>query len=258
MKLFIIILFLINSTLSAIDLHLPGSAIHNATSGSVLLFPSPTATYGNPACRNNGIETSATYLFSLEELPYYNFHAHYNLNNIGLHLGGSLLSHPLYLESCGILSVNYLFKNISIGSSLKLLYNQVEKYHEVFALMADVGIIWENVAISNSLSVKNVTQSSYFTEKLPVVYLWETAYKLTSQSKVAVGLEKETDFKFSFKIAGRYDLTNMFTILSSYQFEPNRIGVGIVFNLRNLLFSYSVRTHQYLPLNHYISIGYGL
>jgi len=69
-------------------------------------------------------------------------------------------------------------------------------------------------------------------------------------------LEKENDFDFSFKFAGRYDILRQLSLISSYQFEPNRIGMGAVFNLYKFNLVYSVRTHQYLDLTHYISLSY--
>lgn len=255
MKLFIIVL-LFCTTLSAIDLHLPFSAIQNATSGLVLIQPSPSAANSNPACSFPGIETSATYLFSMEDLPFYNFHVQYKYRNFGFHIGNSFLAHPLYRESCSIFGLSYTYHEFSIGSSIRHLYNIVEEYHENSAILADMGLLWQNGNISTGLSVRNVTHSKFMEEQLPIVYLWESCFSITQKSSLSVGLEKETDFDFAFKIAGRYDIHKVLTILSSYQYEPDRIGVGAIFNLKDFNICYSVRTHQYLSINHYISLNY--
>jgi len=256
MKLFIIIILLFCSSLSAVDLYLPSSAIQNATSGSVLIYPSPSAANNNPACSSQGIETSATYLFSLEDLPYYNLHVQYKYRNFGFHVGSSFLTHPLYKESSNSFSLNYTYLNFTFGSSIKHLYNMVENYHEDSTILANVGLLWENENNSTGFSIRNITHSSFLEEQLPIVYLWESCFPITQKSRISVGLEKESDFDFAFKVAGRYDVHKIFTILSSYQYEPDRIGVGAVFNLKYFKFCYSVRTHQYLPLNHYISLNY--
>ena len=255
MKLFIII-FLFCTILSAIDLHLPISAVHNATSGLVLIHPSPSAASSNPACLFPGIETSATYLFSMEDLPFYNFHAQYRYRNFGFHLGSSLLSHPLYKESISTFTLNYAYYEFAIGSSIRYLFNMVDEYHEDSALLVDMGLLWQNGSISTGLSVRNVTHSQFLEEQLPIVYLWESCFSITNKSRLSVGLEKETEFDFAFKIAGRYDVHKVLTILSSYQYEPDRIGVGAIFNLKDFSICYSVRTHQYLSRNHYISLSY--
>jgi len=256
MKLLIICFLLFSLSLFSIDLHLPASAIQNAASGSILIYPSPSAADSNPACSCKGVETSATYLFSMEDLPYFNFHFQQKYKHIGIHLGSSYLAHPLYQESINTLSLNYSYSYFTIGSSLRYLYNSVEDYNKGQSISADIGILWQNENILSSLSILNVTQSKLLQVKLPVVYLLESCYKITDKSRISVGLEKETDFEFSFKIAGRYDIYKALTILSSYQFQPDRIGIGMVFNLNSFSICYSVRTHQYLSLSHYISIGY--
>ncbi len=258
MKFIFITLLLFCTFLSALDLHLPASAIQNATSGLVLLYPSPSAVNGNPACLSQGIETSLTYLFSMEDLPYYNLHAQYKFQHFGLHLGSSYLAHHLYTESNSMFSLNYSYDAFTLGSSIRYLYNSVEGYHKDSAILADLGLVWNEGNISSSLSVHNVTHSSFLEERLPIVYFWETCFSITNRSKLSIGLEKETNFDFAFKLAGRYDVHKLLTILSSYQYEPDRIGVGAVFNLKNFSICYSVRTHQYLSLNHYITLNYAL
>jgi hypothetical protein len=255
MKLFIVIL-LLSTTLAAIDLDLPVSAVQNATSTLVLIYPSPSAASSNPACSNSGIESSITYLFSMEDLPYYNLHIQYNYHNFGFHLGNSLLTHPLYIESDNMFTLNYNYNDLSIGSTLHYLYNKVEEYHEDSTLFADIGLLWKNGNIATGLSIHNVTHSSFLEEQLPIVYLWESCFSLTPKSKLSIGFEKEIDFDFTFKIAGRYDIHKFLTILSSYQYGPDRIGIGAVFKLKDISICYSIRTHQYLSLNHYISLNY--
>ncbi len=256
MKFFIIIFLIYCTTLSAIDLHLPSSAIQNATSGLVLIYPSPSAAKSNPACTFAGVETTATYLFSLEDLPFYNFHIQRKYRDFGFHIGNSFLAHPLYKETSSIFTLNYTHQEFTIGTSIRYLYNMVKEYHEDSSLLADMGLLWENGNISTGISVHNLTHSKFLEEQLPIIYLWESCFSITQKSRLSIGLEKETDFDFTFKIAGRYDIHKIFTILSSYQYEPDRMGVGAIFNLRDFNICFSTRTHQYLPFNHYISINY--
>ena len=132
----------------------------------------------------------------------------------------------------------------------------VKGYHEDSVILADLGLLWQNGNISTGLSVCNVTHSRFLEEQLPIVYIWESCFSITNKSSLSLGLEKETDFDFAFKIACRYDVHKVLSILSSYQYEPDRIGVGAIFNLKDFSICYSVRTHQYLSLNHYISLIY--
>ena len=112
--------------------------------------------------------------------------------------------------------------------------------------------------IITGFSVRNFLQANFLNEQLPVFYLWETCYNISPKSKISIGLEKQTDFDFSLKIAGSHNLFRILTILTSYQYEPDRIGIGAIFNLKKIIFTYSIRTQQYLDLTHYISVGYAL
>ena len=254
----IILLLILSVHLPAIDLNLPPSAAHNATNGLSLILLNPSSGSLNPAICNPGIETSATYLFGLKELPYYNFHSAFRLGNFGFLLGNSYLDHKLYNENIANLAVNYRFQRFSFGLNFRHLYNKIENYQKDSSIIYDAGFIWENNKIITGFSVRNFMQSSFLEEQLPVFYLWETCYNISSKSKISVGLEKQTDFDFSFKIAGSHNLFRILTILTSYQYEPDRIGIGAVFNLNKIKITYSIRTQQYLDLTHYISVGYAL
>ena len=242
--------------LNSLELNLPVSAVQNATSGLNLIFPTPASAATNPAISISGFESSATHLFSLAELPYYNIHLAYQFGNFDLHLGDSYLDHEFFRENHASLSGCFSWQEISIGLALRLLQNEVTGYHEASATLFDAGLLWENGDFSTAIAVHNITQSSFLETDLPVLILWESCYELSEKSRISLGWEKENDFDFAFKFAGRYDLFNIFTILTSYQFEPDRIGVGTVFHLKGINVSYSVRTHQYIDFTHYISVGY--
>ena len=203
-------------------------------------------------------EHTAAYLFSLEDLPFYNFHVQYKYRDFGFHIGSSFLSHPLYKENSNLFTLNYNHNELTIGSSIRHLYNMAENYHEDSALLIDMGLLWQNGNISTGLSVRNIAHIRFLEEQLPIVYLWESCFSITQKSRLSVGFEKEMNFDFAFMIACRYDVHKVLTILSSYQYEPDRIGIGAIFNFMDFNICYSVRTHQYLSLNHYISLNYAL
>jgi len=242
--------------LSCLELNLPLSAAQNATSALNLIFPTPASAAVNPAICVSGFETSGTQLFSLNELPFYNVHLAYSFGNFGLHLGDAYLDHEFYFENHLFLSTCVNWQQISIGLALRMLHNEVSGYHDASTYLFDAGLFWKNGRFSTALAVHNITQSKFLELKLPVSILWESCYRFSKKSKISVGWEKENNFDFTFKIAGRYDLFNLLTILTSYQFNPDRIGVGTVFHLKGVKITYSVRSHQYIDLTHYISVGY--
>jgi hypothetical protein len=192
----------------------------------------------------------------MRELPLYNLHLAYSFGRFGFHLGESYLDHELYKENHFSLSTNYRWNSISAGIALRMLHNTVENYQEASSYLFDSGIHWNNGKFETALSIQNFSQSSFLDTKLPVSILWESCYQISELSRVTIGWEKEDDYNFSFKFAGRYDIFSVMTILASYQYEPDRIGAGTVFHINKINISYSVRTHQYIGLTHYVSVGY--
>jgi hypothetical protein len=256
-RLFLLLLLIMSSVfLLALDLNLPVSAVQNATSGLNLIFPTPASSAANPAICLAGFETSATQLFSLDDLPFYNAHFSYKIGNFGFHLGNAYLDHEFYQENQFSLSSCFIWKNIKIGLALRLLHNEVKDYHEASSTLFDAGLCWKNGNFSTAIAVHNLTQASFLEIELPVNVLWESCFNISERSKISLGWEKENEFDFTFKIAGRYDPLKLLSILTSYQFEPDRIGVGTVFHLKGVNVTYSVRTHQHIDLTHYISVGY--
>lgn len=244
------------SYLAGIDLNLTRSAVHNATSGLSFIFETPTASASNPALCFQGIETSATYLFGLKDLPFYNFHSAKKFKNIGFYLGDSFLDHDLNLENSLNMGFSYHLDHISSGINLRYLTNDVEGYSNNSVVLFDGGFAWQISNFKTGISLRNIAQSAFLDEKLPTVLLFETCFDVTPKSRLSLGVEKEDEFDFSFKLAARYDILKQMILLTSYQYEPDRIGIGAVFNVANINITYSVRTHQYLSLTHYISLGY--
>ncbi len=256
MKLIFYLIFASMLPLWSIDLNLPVSSMHNAASGLSLIHSTPASSAVNPAVFYSGLESSISQLFGLSELPYYNLHAGYSFGKLNLHLGQSYLDHELYIEGSTQLSLNYNWRSISAGIALRRLYNKVRGYHEASAFLTDAGIMWHFDKFSSALAVRNVTQTKFLGLSLPLTILWESCYQFSANSRISVGLEKQDEFDFSFRFAAKYQPFSLFSILAGYQFEPDRIGLGTVFHLQRFYLGYSVRTHQYLDLTHYISIGY--
>lgn len=247
---------LLGSKLFTIDLNLANSAVQNATNGLNLVCLSPAAASENPAINTKGFETSATYLFGIKELPYYNLHLNWHWKNYQFHLGHSYLGHDYYKENCSSLALARKIENFTFAFALRHLNYNVENYGNDETLIFDGAISWENDNIHTAFALKNFSNATISNEPTPKYYLWELAYHVGKASCIGLGLEKENDQDFSFKLAARQDIFQKLTLLSSYQFDPDRMGFGVIFQIFKIKISYSARTHQYLDLSHYISIGY--
>ena len=257
-KIFVTIFVFSHLLLHCIDLNIPQSAVHNAVSGLSLIFSSPATAAVNPANISSGLETSATYLFNLRELPVYNLHFGYQFGSFGIHMGNSFLNHKLYRENLLEFTAAYRWKSFAAGFGINRLSVAVTDYESEAAIKFDAGFLYENRKFTTGFSVLNVLQTKCENELLPVVINWESCLKVSAKGKLAIGFEKENGFDFAFKFAARYDFFKSFSLLTGYQYNPARLGVGAVFGIGEFHLIYSVRTHQYLDLTHYISVEYEL
>jgi hypothetical protein len=256
MRLTIALLCLLHFSLAAIDLNLPLSATQNATNGLVLTNITTSVTAIQPALIKPGIETSVTYLYSLRELPYYFLHSAYQFGKLGCYFGNSHLAHDLYTENQSYLAVNYRFKDLSFGLQTRYLYNKVANYSTLSKLLYDAGISYSFAKYTLAFAVKNLTQSTNYGMDLPSFFVWEANYSIHDRASLSVGIEKQIHYDFLYRLAAYYQIVPFFSLLTSYQYAPQRIGAGAVINYDKWNVVYSIRTHQHLDLTHFISLGY--
>ena len=242
--------------LTAVDLAINTSAVQNATAGMILLANSPSGTGLNPAYFHPGVESGISYLFGIRELPYYTFHLAASRNKWGFYLGATHLAHPQYKESSFNLSLNYRSSFFATGSSLRMVHNRISEYYVSSAYLADVGFLFSKEDFSSAFAVRNISQTRFQGDILPVVLLWEMNYQLTPHSSLSLGVEKEKDYDFTYKIGAYYRLHPYLALLCSYQYEPDRIGAGVILLPSPIRASYSIQTHRYLDITHFLSLTY--
>lgn len=242
--------------INAIDLTLNTSAVHNATSGLFLLADTPSGTNLNPAYISQGLESGVTYLFNFTELPLYNFHAAKGWQKLGFYFGGSHLKHPYYSETLMNIAVNYRKSYLAAGTSLRFLHTRVTNYLNADLFMLDAGFVVFHDNITTGISIRNLSRTRFRNNVLPVVILWELNYKISELSSISLGLEKEREYDFSFKTGAFYRIHPYIAFLTSYQYEPDRIGAGVILLPAPFRITYSVLTHRYLSPTHYVSLTY--
>ncbi|MFA5499122.1 MAG: hypothetical protein WC327_06230 [Candidatus Cloacimonadia bacterium] len=249
----IVLLLLYISFAHAYDLPLQVSANQNATAGLIFLYSTPSNSHYNPAfISNDGIESSFGYLFNLTELPLASLHLAKSYRNYGLFLETSHLAHPYSKETDLQLSLSRHGKLFSSGFALKYHLQNIVGEETGSRLTIDWGLIIYHGRIVGGVSLLNLSHSAFTT------YVGELNYQLSEKSSISIGLEKESDFNPSLKLGTHYSLHDNLTLLSSYQLNPDRIGVGLVLQPSRLKLHYGVQTHQYLSLTHMFSISYDL
>lgn len=255
-KALIYIMLTILSSACALDLNLPLSTELAASSGLCLITTSPLTVLSNPTIHFSGFASSVSRLYNLTDLTLFAGVAGYAKGRFKCGLGTHSLQHPLLKETEIICTIAYQFRYFSIGTSIHYLMNQVTGYNDGQTMVYDFAITGRRDKISSTILVKNCTQSRFFGQKLPVYLIGEYSYHYNEKLIIASGFEKEQGFDFSMKIGTSYQILNNLLIISSYQFQPDRIGAGLFVNYNKFKIGIGIRTHRYLDLTESVSIDY--
>jgi hypothetical protein len=244
------------TAVAAADLTIPVSASHNAVSGLIFLSENPSGTNINPAFIYPGAEAGGSYLYNLADLPYYTLHLSTLSGQWGFYLGGSHLAHPLYQETVSNLSFNLRRELYAFGISFRMLQTQIRNFDTARAFALDSGFIVYYDSFTLGFSLRNVSQTRFQGQFLPIVVHWEVNHSLSRNSSLSVGIEKEKGYDFTLKFGAFHRLYPQLALLAGYQYEPDRIGAGIILLPAPLQVTYSFLTHRYLAPTHFISLTY--
>ena len=253
---FLIIFFAVLGNAFALDLLRPASATNLSSCGLILLTPSPAGSFSNPALATNGLETGFLRFFDLNSLPYYSLQTGHRVNRYGMHLGINHLDHKLYKETLLSFGLNYSRERFAVGSSFKFLNVNTSGYQRILVISSTNGIIWYHGKLTGSAAISNLISEKKSGVHLPITYLTEMSYQLEPWGTFSIGIEKEEDYEFCFKIGSVREVFQYLRLIASYQSEPSRIGFGVNIFHNSYSISYGFLTHQYLGLTNCISIGY--
>ncbi len=255
-KLLVYLLLITTSSIAALDLNLPLSSELNASSGLFLIATSPLAVIINPSLFSPGLASSITRLYNLPDLSIYSGAICLGKGNFGCAIGGKMLSHPLWQEMKISGALSYQYRFFRLGFAVNYLSNNVEDYHSGQQITYDLGMMISDSLFATTILVKNLSQTRFLEEELPVYLVGEYSHSLHKYCTLAIGFEKEREQDFSIKIGNRSSIIPMLDLICSYQFQPDRISGGIIIHYRKFHLSFSVRTHRYLDLSESISINY--
>ncbi len=257
MRLLLLSLLLVSQfSLSCIALNIPINASQNSSSGLILSQQNAGNFKVNPASQFNGLESSVTHIFGLAELPLYSLYISKKINSWGFGIGTTYLDHDLYNESVSSLALSYSFTSILAGIAINYSSENAEGFPKLSVIHFDVGTIWELSHFTTALSIKNFSQNRLDNSYFPIYYLWETDLKYSEKSHLSIGLEKESNYDFSFKLSSLYQVHPIFSLNCGYQAQPNRLGLGTNFQIEKYQLSYSFRTHRQLDITHYVTLSY--
>lgn len=169
-----------------------------------------------------------------------------------------MLDHPLYTESAATMLVAWDHGLLRPAMALRWMHSGAHGYADDSSLQLDAGLQGSLKTLTWLVSISNITQTEHLDEPQPVCIHWEIASQIASRGVLAVGMEKEENYDFTFRLASCYELHEMLTLVAGYQYQPNRLGAGFCCSIRSIEVSYGFRTHQHLDLTHCIGVGYAL
>ncbi len=257
MKRFSLFLFIIiKISLHSIDLNLDTSAFSNAYGSMGFLQNHPSSVSFNPSFFQTGLETSATALFSLKDLEYYNLFIGKNIQKINITAGLSSLNSDLYKENKMKIAISRRLFGINLGVATNIILLKIDDFNVCYSL--DFGLNKRFKKFAMAFAFQNFTNSKYQNEHLPVNLIYEANLKVNKNASVSFGLEKQIGYDFIFMFGSIYKINDYLSLFSGYRLNPNRIGVGFDIKIKKIKFSYSILTHSDLPLTHYITLVYAL
>jgi hypothetical protein len=206
----------------------------------------------------SGVQTAYLRHYSLADLPRYSAAAAMHHGRVLVGAGWQMLDHPLYDESAASVLVAYDHGLLRPAVAVRWLHCGAKGYSDDSTLQLDAGVQGRLSLLTWQVSVSNITQARHLDEPLPMRINWELAHQITPRGLLAVALEKEEGFDFCFRLASRYQLHSMLTLVAGYQYQPNRLGAGFCCSIRSFEVSYGFRTHQQLDLTHCLGVSYAL
>ncbi len=232
---------------------LPISAALNSANSLLLLQDSPSNQKICPAIISNSVETSYLELYSDKDLCFYSLDIGKQFKFMNFGLGISSLNHPIYKENTANFAISKKILMIHFGTSFSYISTKINSKEEKSSSLS-FGIKTEQNNWASQFSINKISLLKSDDKEMEINL--ENSYKITKNTKISVGLFKENSFDFSFRIGLAQEFSKYLTLISSYQYLPDRFGMGMTFHLQKIYIIYGIRTHQELDLTHALSIGY--
>jgi hypothetical protein len=235
---------------------LPWSAKSAASGNSGFICRDSGGFIGCPAFGSEGVGITATYLYNMEELPRNILVIGTRLGKVNLGYGIEHLHHPLYKETSQLVNAGFYHKNITTGINLRNLLLKISDESLKSAVVLDLGLSWQRGDFETAFSWLNITGGKLSGDRLPVYLIWESGWKLIEEGELCLRLEKETGFNFSPVLAAIYTLRENLSLITSYGYNPENLGIGFEIARGKITISYGMQYNRDLEESHYITVLY--
>ncbi|MBI9032521.1 hypothetical protein JEZ13_11055 [bacterium] len=249
-------LLIFNISLFA-DVYLSSDADRAGLANLSIISKSPITSYYQASITNEGLSCSISQPYQFSGIENGNIAISKNVKNFNLSLGSLYLMSNYYNQFSNYLNLSYTFHDVitwGIGQKLISVYEEENYYYTT----TDIGFLISQNKTKLAVSYTNLFKRKSSKLTLPNIISTEISYNPIPDVYLALGLEKEKNFKTCPKIAIRYKVLKSLTLLSGYSLEPNQISFGISVNYYKCFINYAIMTHPQLDSTHYITLIYGL
>ncbi len=234
----------IPSYLSALEC----SASANALNGIVSISESVADYSISPLIGSSGLEVSYFTPFSISEIQTFGIYSAYRGNHSIITSGISYLMHDDYKWQDNFAGFSLNWDSISLGATQHLTMDYIRDSGTEYEFSTDIGCrIGCDVVYTDLVWQRGFSDNAKYYASLSA--------NPVKGSVVSVAYTRGENDRI-FGVAGKHRISPALQIISSWQNNPARLGVGIELKLSRLKVLYSIRTHPELNMSHAIDLGY--
>jgi hypothetical protein len=220
-----------------------------------LLSQSPITSYYNPAISHEGISSSISQPYGFKDVDKGNLSISKDFQKYNITITSNYLISPHYTYFSNNLAMNYKFDNYAIlGIGYKIVSIREEENYNLPE--TNIGLLLHKDNVRLAVSYSNLLNKKSSRIELPNILTSEISFKLNQFIGLALGLEKEKNYKQTTKIAIRYKALKSLELLSGYSLDPNQLFAGMQVDYKKIKTVYALESHLELGLTHTISLIY--
>lgn len=222
------------------------SASANSLSGITSLSSSVADYTLSPVLNSTGIAATWHKPFNVSASTIYGLHTAFPVQKVIVASGINYLNHPDYRWQDEYLCIAFNLPYMVLGATQHLVYEKIGK---------ESWFSWDNDA-----AIK--VQGSNYGLELRYLRVWtdNAAFVVSALSRLSDSASVSTAYTWRrdgdgcYAFATNYQIVPAFILLSSWQSEPARVGIGAKFDTGKVSLLYGIRSHTELDLTHSIDL----
>ncbi len=251
-----ILFTLVYFNLNAISSQTPNSAFLKSCGLISLLQEDSSVSMQNASLFNKGILLAYNNQYGFSDVPIVLSALSIPKNSVRISLGNQYLGDEIYSENCSYLNLSHQEKNLSIGSTVQLIYQKISGYEVLHFQTIDTGITFRHKNYTSTIYTKNLVQFGSKTLELYKGLYLESMLSYKNRIKLGIGLSKEEQYPLNYQYGSKLMISPLLSFSTGYQTQNKELSYSAEFNMNQYHLNYCVSFHPYLPASHAIAIQY--